>query len=342
MKVLSILGVILLIASSCLGATWRVPSQFDYLQQAIVEADPGDTILVASGSYYPEPQDGDLIISLISEDKSNITILSELGKESTFLHGRVRVENVSDLVIQGFTVLNTVVVRYGDYNNISGCNIYVDLGDCINLTLCNAFEISNCDISSGDGNGIYSENSPGPLTILNNCIHNNGSHGIYFNNVYSMIITQNLIFRNLGHGIYSHNTSGTFERNTITSNILSGIQLETGGSASLNFNNIAMNGYGGVVVEYGVNPFIICNNVWGNSNFANGNYIGYITDQTGYNGNISVDPLFCDPESDDYSVDAASPVLSQDCGVMGALPDPGCSNTAVAEKSWGAIKSMYR
>ena len=58
MKILSILGVILLVASVCSAATLRVPSQFEYIQQAIVEADLGDTILVGAGSHYPEPHDG--------------------------------------------------------------------------------------------------------------------------------------------------------------------------------------------------------------------------------------------------------------------------------------------
>ena len=155
-------------------------------------------------------------------------------------------------------------------------------------------------------------------------------------------MSNTLIYGNSRNGISQDGSTVVYSNNTITGNLEAGFWLH-GGGVTLNHNIVASNGYAGVTVDYGCNPFISCNNVWGNPNYANGNYIGYISDQTGYNGNISVDPLFCNADLDDYSVDAGSPVLSQDCGVMGALPDPGCSTqTATVQSSWGSIKQMYR
>jgi len=49
---------------------------------------------------------------------------------------------------------------------------------------------------------------------------------------------------------------------------------------------------------------LICCNIFGNEG---GDWVGGIEDQYGINGNISEDPLFCDPENGDLSLDAASP-----------------------------------
>jgi len=74
--------------------------------------------------------------------------------------------------------------------------------------------------------------------------------------------------------------------------------------------------------------YLSCSDVWGN---PAGNYGGAMSDQTGLDGNISLDPLFCDADTDDYTLEDSSPCLppNNDCGVqMGAFGE-GCSLTAV-------------
>lgn len=64
-------------------------------------------------------------------------------------------------------------------------------------------------------------------------------------------------------------------------------------------------------------------------------------------GNISADPLFCDQELGDYTLDTNSPCLpgnhpdGSDCGLIGALEE-GCGATSVQEATWGRIKAGYR
>ena len=338
MRFLLILVVILFVASVCSAATLRVPSQYAYIQQAVVNADQGDTILVESGTHDPEPHDGDLLINIIGNDKNNLTLISEFGKDSTILNGRVSVELVNNIAIRDFTILNSVTITDSDNSIVSNCVITVDgyglvFGHCENLS------VELCNVMNAGGNGIEIGNCS--INLTGSLIHNCLERGL---RVFTStgIVRDCLIYNNEGDGIYQDASMVHYTNNTITYNNQSGFWLH-GGNPTLDHNIITFNGYAGVVVDYGVNPLIICNNTCDNSSFANGNYVGYITDQTGYNGNISVDPLFCDPDSDDYSVDADSPVLAQDCGVMGALPDPGCSTqTATVQKSWGAIKSMYR
>jgi hypothetical protein len=71
------------------------------------------------------------------------------------------------------------------------------------------------------------------------------------------------------------------------------------------------------------NPSLTCCDIYGN---AGGDWIGYIYDQFGINGNISLDPMFCDTANNDYRIDGLSPCLvyNNDCGAtIGAL-GAGC------------------
>jgi predicted outer membrane repeat protein len=85
-----------------------------------------------------------------------------------------------------------------------------------------------------------------------------------------------------------------------------------------------------------------CNDAWMNTG---GNYVGSCPDPTGTNGNISEDPLFCEPELGDFTLRSDSPCApqnNQECGLIGAR-DIGCSPpTPVAELSWGRVKALFR
>jgi hypothetical protein len=59
---------------------------------------------------------------------------------------------------------------------------------------------------------------------------------------------------------------------------------------------------------------------------------------------IRADPLFCDPVSEDFTVCADSPAISDSCGFLGAF-GAGCSPCAEVNtqpSTWGALKSLYR
>jgi len=75
---------------------------------------------------------------------------------------------------------------------------------------------------------------------------------------------------------------------------------------------------------------VICSDVYGNED---GGYTGHIEDQTGLNGNIAEDPMFCDLESGDLSLADISPCLGQnnECNVLMGAHVQGCVTTAVAE-----------
>jgi hypothetical protein len=88
---------------------------------------------------------------------------------------------------------------------------------------------------------------------------------------------------------------------------------------------------------------LYCCDVYGN---VGGDYIECIEDQYGVNGNISRDPLFCDPGYGDFTLHENSPCApfrppNEECDLIGALP-VGCGPTAIKMTTWGAIKAMFR
>jgi hypothetical protein len=63
-----------------------------------------------------------------------------------------------------------------------------------------------------------------------------------------------------------------------------------------------------------------CCDIWGN---AGGDYTGCLEAYAGIEGNISLDPLFCDPQADDFALFDTSPCApanNPECGQIGALP----------------------
>lgn len=92
-------------------------------------------------------------------------------------------------------------------------------------------------------------------------------------------------------------------------------------------------------------PIMQCCNLFGN---AGGDWEATcVAPQEGVDGNFSADPLFCDAEGRDFTLDGGSPCLpgqhpeGADCGLIGAL-DRGCGATASSTTSWGSVKALYR
>jgi hypothetical protein len=140
---------------------------------------------------------------------------------------------------------------------------------------------------------------------------------------------------------------GVFERCTFVGNTApagSAIQVQRNLPAETRVeNSILALGLGGAAVacsgQHTVR--ITCSDVFGN---AGGDWTGCIASQYGVNGNIALDPMFCDPAAGDWHLCAESPCApgAGGCGLIGALL-VGCScPTAAAPATWGRVKALGR
>jgi len=96
-------------------------------------------------------------------------------------------------------------------------------------------------------------------------------------------------------------------------------------------------------MDAGRDMVFLCCNVFDNEG---GEYGGLIPDQTGTDGNISEDPLFCDVYVDDFTLCENSPCLSggNPCTVQIGAYGQGCGEceAPVEPATWGTIKGRYR
>ena len=159
--------------------------------------------------------------------------------------------------------------------------------------------------ASTRGAGVYVNNTASPViegnTISGNTGASQGGGICSYQNSSSTVIKNNLIIGNSaksggwgGGGIHCYSSSATIQNNTIVGNSAAGSAIGgagilcSGGSASIENNIVAGNLGGGGVYSYQASPSISYTNFFGNTS---ANYVG-MTDQTGSNGNISVEPMF--------------------------------------------------
>ncbi|MFC1799453.1 hypothetical protein ACFL2Z_00870 [Candidatus Eisenbacteria bacterium] len=300
------------------------------LQVAIGWASWGDTVLVAAGTYGT--------VNL----KAGVTVISEEGADRTFLDAGGNISAVTasthdSAEITGFTIMNARWIGIhvsGSYelgplvikrNRILDCGWEGEGG--INVGGTSALIESNyvdCP------NAVYavevSTGSPPGVTIAVNGNAIKGSReGVRASGHIS--IEGNLII-NCTYGV----TGGDIavQSNTIV-NCGTGIE---GAFGPLSHNIITQCGKA-IDWSIGAVPAIACNDLWDNTqDYA---YEPAPTD-------IHVDPLFCDPESGDYRLQACSPCVDvPDCGLIGAFGvGCPCGGVSTERASWGAIKSTYR
>lgn len=186
------------------------------------------------------------------------------------------------------------------------------------------------------------------VTVTGNIVADNlcpagGGGGIWLGNTTSGIMTVegNLFVRNScgihGGAIYGGNVNVTIRTNTIDLCTAvtegGGIWIWTG--TSIMEQNIVTHCNVGAVGTEGT-ALVGCNDLFGN---PDGDYIGTLVPGP---GDLFLDPRYCDPGHDDYTLAENSPCLHPaGCDRMGAFGQ-GCGATAVEPTTWGALKGVFR
>ena len=276
------------------------------IQAAIDGACPGDTILLACGTFYEHDIE-------IPASKSGITVTSEGGEPDCVTidaEGQGRVFYAEDLdstsVISGLTITGGLATG-GDWTTGYGGGILlVNQGPAGSM----ACQVKDCVFfgnEAGWGGAIACVGGGHPT--IENCV--------MFDN--SAISEAGAIM------VSQPNTSPLIDRCTIVSNSnpVAAVYVWDDASPQIERSIIAFN-TGGPGVDCGAPASgyvtVACSDVYANEG---GDWVGCLAAYEDVGGNISQDPLFCDAANTDFRLSSNSPCLYGDCGRVGAY-DQGC------------------
>lgn len=269
------------------------------LDRAMAELEPGDVVLVRSGTY-PE----NVTIARSGTESAPVTVKAFPG-ERPRLTGRLKVEadhvGVSGFVIEGRTATNPADVA-----------LYVSGADDVQIT-------SN-EVTRAGQSGIFVGDGSSRTRIISNWIHQNGrndflDHGIYVENADGTLIANNLISANVGYGIqlYPNADDSVVTQNTIVRNGRSGVIV--GGEKTTADGNTIVNNIVSFNGEQGIRTF------WGGpvgrGNVASNNLV-YGNPEGGVAGKglkasatLNEHPGFVDGPQGEYRLRSDSPAVDR-------------------------------
>jgi hypothetical protein len=339
-----LLGI--LVADSTHATTINIPDDYVTISEGLAAAAPGDTVLVGPGIYLEQP----LVMSVgvclrgATGDPADVVIDAQrLGRvlTCTDLDDPVRIEDLTltggltTMENSGSAMAGGLLIRstYAEVRNCrvidneaenEGGGIACDLGSDSLITGC--LVAGNISI---DGPGIACRASS---PLLENCVIANNDGLVWGGALFCR------------SGANPRVVSCTMVGND--AHFGAGIWALDGPNIVVENSIIAFGIHGEGIFAYD-NPSVpsdihlICCNVFGNQG---GGYGGTSPDQTGIDGNIAIDPLFCDMENLDFTLAADSPCLPENnsCNMrMGALGQ-GCNATSGVEDGLPAVTRLVQ
>ena len=352
------------------SAVIRVPADEPTIQEGVWAVGGGDTVLVYPGTYSgPLNQDIDfggtnIILRAVAGPELTVINCMDSGRGFLFQGG----ENPT-AVVDGFTITDGkdlwggAILCEGSSPTIRCCILESNCGTRLGgAVACFAASpiIEECSFVGnsseiavfGKGGGLFCDEGSSPEISGSLFFGNASDHGgaVGCIGASTPTLTRCLIYENAadsGGALASLDGSHiTVENCTLAGNIGvggSGIYCHT---ASVDVvSSIIAFGYKGTAVECysDVSVTLTCCDVYMNEY---GDWCGCIEDQSGVNGNISADPLFCwhaNPLKRHmlHADSPCAPENSPGCDGVGAF-GVGCESTPVENVSWGSLKARFR
>lgn len=290
----------------------EVPLEFATIQAAIDAAVAGDTIHVAPGTYTGvgnhglNPGGKDLVIE--SSGGAGVTIIDCQGADRGFVYAT---GETAASKLRGFTI------RGGRHTTGGGLLLINSTPTLVELVLAG-------NVATTDGGAlacIGASPSASQLVIEDNECAGSGA-ALLCTSGASPVLSECQLYDNQagsrGGALFCPGGAPSFQRCTIAFNSApegGGLWVEQGGLVTLERSLVVFNlAGGGIVADAGAFILATCGDVFGN---AGGDWGGTTYDPAGVDGNISADPLFCNPLGRDFHLDADSPCAAahNDCGL---------------------------
>jgi parallel beta-helix repeat protein len=242
------------------AAVHYVPSEYPTIQAAIDASNPGDTIMVANGTYY-ENIVVDKWLKIRGENRSN-TVID--GRE----RGNVVTIKADKVEISGFTIRN-------GGNNYVG----VDAAGFRSLSIShNVFAANEAGIDLWDSDGNI---------IINNVFFNNTVNGIYLLFCLGNEISNNTFYEG-NYGIRVELSNNTYIAGNNVTNASYGIYITRSTNNTVIDNTLSSNSFG-VTSAYGDNIIIRNNRISGSTY---GIYLYQSTEHSLTNNTVSNNPSY--------------------------------------------------
>ncbi len=250
------------------------------INKAVSAANPGDTIIVAPGTYVENV--------LVNKP---LTIRSSHGAPLTTIQAAVPGKDVflltgTDIRVDGFTIVGQMGGSGVKLDHASQCVITNNLvyGNIRGVLLYSTTrsEVSNNNVSN-NGYGVYLDGSSDNTVTNNVAMYEKGfgmylGDGIFMNGSPHNTVTRNVLSYNHMFGISLwDSTENAILGNVINANEQFGVRLRSSSGNTLAFNTISATAQDGIYIGYSSGNKIYCNNFVSNPNNINnpqGNIFG--------------------------------------------------------------------
>ncbi|MCA9756050.1 MAG: right-handed parallel beta-helix repeat-containing protein [Candidatus Eisenbacteria bacterium] len=252
-------------------------------------------------------------------DRATLTAARcELTRNQGGRGGAIAVSNNASAEISGSTIESNTALRGG--GAFASTTAELNLLTCLLV----ANVANGTGVTDRSGGAVHCSSST--LTIDHCTVVSNQAVGSAGGAVYAQLSTFDI-------------SQSTFWANAADAG--AGLACALGGTGTVENTILAGGTEGGSVDRGPATVTFTCSDIFGN---VGGDWVGGIEEQFAINGNIALDPVFCDPDGGDFGLGEGSPCAAASnptCGRIGAQ-DERCQLDPVHEASWGQVKSLFR